>query len=334
MASQLFGTAVKPASIIGETLKRATKATDLTNATFIAALKARLEDGKKSPQSEKAFIEDPLAIWIESTFGVRPAEEDAKRLVRTRPRRIGGKDGAATQLQTLTGVPIEKCVEAIQEALLSGYRVSYTATGFPVFAFRLHQFISKGDTVYSSVEPEDERHITFQAQKYVPGFDRNKRLVPLAFCRECGQEYYVVQKTYEASRGVVSFEARELLEKAETALASFCQLDKRLAPGTRRTAQAAPPEDWLEEKDGKSFVKDSRREDVPVNCNVNAGAVEDNQHGIKDAHSGPVSVLPLLWRFLQFASALRLRQVDRPWFRGPQHRDHDSEPLRHSPLEA
>ena len=35
-------------------------------------------------------------------------------------------------------------------------------TGFPVFAFRLHQFISRGDTVYASLEPEADRYLTVQ----------------------------------------------------------------------------------------------------------------------------------------------------------------------------
>ena len=36
----------------------------------------------------------------------------------------------------------------------------------------------------ASVEPEAERHVTTNAQTYVPG-DRNRILLPLAFCREC-----------------------------------------------------------------------------------------------------------------------------------------------------
>ena len=64
-------------------------------------------------------------------------------------------------------------------------------TGRPLFAFRLHQFLSKGDTVYVSLEPEDQRFITSHKQVSIPG-DRDRILLPLAFCRECGQEYLVV----------------------------------------------------------------------------------------------------------------------------------------------
>ena len=33
-------------------------------------------------------------------------------------------------------------------------------TGRPLFAFRLHQFLSKGDNLYVSMESEAERHVT------------------------------------------------------------------------------------------------------------------------------------------------------------------------------
>ena len=76
---------------------------------------------------------------------------------------------------------------------MTGYNVRNPETGFPVFAFRLHQFISRGDTVYASLEPEESRYLTIYRQQYVPG-DRGKVLLPLAFCRECGQEYYSVRR--------------------------------------------------------------------------------------------------------------------------------------------
>ena len=67
--------------------------------------------------------------------------------------------------------------------LISGARL-LSQTGFPVFAFRIHQFFSRGETVYASLEPPEERFITTQLQQFVPG-DRSKVLLPLAFCREC-----------------------------------------------------------------------------------------------------------------------------------------------------
>ena len=41
--------------------------------------------------------------------------------------------------------------------------------GRSIFAFRLHQFLSKGDTVYASLEPEADRYLTDRYQLRVPG---------------------------------------------------------------------------------------------------------------------------------------------------------------------
>ena len=82
-------------------------------------------------------------------------------------------------------------------------------TDRPAFAFRLHQFISRGDTVYASLEPEDERYITVTGQKYVPD-DRSRVLMPLAFCRECGQEYYPVRAFPDETATYLEFYPRTL----------------------------------------------------------------------------------------------------------------------------
>ena len=138
-------------------------------------------------------LNDPLSIWLESTFGVIRRQD--KRLVRTKPLRIAGEhDSAATLLHTLTGASEEHCVAVIKQGLLDGYeRVKHPLTGRAPFAFRLHQFISKGDTVYATLEHDPQRHITLQYQQYAPGSGHDRILLPLVFCRECGQEYYTVR---------------------------------------------------------------------------------------------------------------------------------------------
>ena len=68
-----------------------------------------------------------------------------------------------------------------------------TKTHQQPFAFRLHQFISPGDTVYASLDGEDKRHVTLSGQRYVAVDGQRQRLFPLCFCRECGQEYYTVR---------------------------------------------------------------------------------------------------------------------------------------------
>ena len=61
-----------------------------------------------------------------------------------------------------------------------------------MFAFKLHQFIGKGDTVYTTLEPPTTRYLTTQYQRSAPEGQKGRPLFPLAFCRECGQDFLVV----------------------------------------------------------------------------------------------------------------------------------------------
>ncbi len=194
VASLIFGAPVEPGDVIGETLERATPEPDLNDGTFPQALANRLSTpitNDAAVPGHEAFINDPLSRWIESTFGIA-TEPESGRLVRATPRRLKGPGGAASELAAAVRMDEETCAVQIQHQLLTGAQVRHPETDFPVFAFRLHQFISRGETVYASLESEADRYLTLHPQKFVPG-DRARLLVPMVFCRECGQEYYTVR---------------------------------------------------------------------------------------------------------------------------------------------
>ena len=197
VSTRLFGVEVGAARVIGETLRRATTEGVVSGAELAAAIDA----GPGRGRSYSELAADPLARWIETTFGIT-TEEGSRRLVRQRPTTVAA---AAHLLGQLTGRPEQTCAAAIQAVLQEGAAARDPDTGRPLFAFRLHQFLSKGDTVYVSLEPEDSRHITSQYQVSVPTA-RDKALLPLAFCRECGQEYLVVARAERG--GAVSYIAR------------------------------------------------------------------------------------------------------------------------------
>jgi superfamily II DNA/RNA helicase len=192
MASLIFGTPIRPEHVIGETLERVTEEVDTSTPTFRERLSACVRDPEgRPPERYEEFLRDPLAIWLEETFGITKHE---RGYVRSQPRRIAGEgESAAALLAQLTGASPEICAAKIKAWLLAGYeQVRDPNTGIPPFAFRLHQFISKGDTVYASLAYPHERHLTLQPQQYVPG-SRDQLLFPLVFCRQCGQEYYCVR---------------------------------------------------------------------------------------------------------------------------------------------
>jgi superfamily II DNA/RNA helicase len=189
VATTLFGVAVDPANVIGETLKRITDPA----AISVAALRERIAD-PIPPEDFGAFISDPLATWIEEVFGFEPGSPADSPRRRRHPPTISQ---AAAQLAEQTGADTAACAAAIKETLQAGASIPNPATDRPVFAFRLHQFLSKGDNVYVTLESPAKRHVTSTYQVTAPRRapdEPDRILVPASFCRECGQEYLAVTK--------------------------------------------------------------------------------------------------------------------------------------------
>jgi ATP-dependent helicase YprA (DUF1998 family)/very-short-patch-repair endonuclease len=260
--------------VIGETLRRATPENVTGGPPHQAALIERVTDPEAKPPVEYAdFVADPLSGWLETTFGVRRLEG---RLVRQHPRSITGEKGAASELSVLTGINVEQCALVIRAGLLGGFAALDPTTGFPAFAFRLHQFISRGDTAFASLEAESDRKITVHGQQFVPG-NRQNILLPLAFCRECGQEYYSVtlDRNLENDKRFVA--SRDLMDRAPPrgeAGFLFASIQKPWSDDPE-DLKARVPEDWLEDHNGQRRVRPDRRDDLPRPIRLNAQGVED-----------------------------------------------------------
>ncbi len=255
VASAVFGTTVRPGNVITETLMRATE--DAPESVPAARLRAPAD----APRAYDDLRRDPLARWIESRFGLT-VEAASGGLVRCEPGRI---EDAAAELAEQSGIEAGECVAAIRDTLEAGSQARHPVTERPLFAFRLHQFLSKGDTVYVTLEDKATRHMTRSYQLQQPG-SGGKLLMPLAFCRDCGQEYLTVWRTERSGEFV--YEARR-----DTAATGGRQGDGYLYVGDERhwpaSAQLAVserrlPESWLELDDkGQEVVRKSFRDRVP-----------------------------------------------------------------------
>jgi ATP-dependent helicase YprA (DUF1998 family) len=184
VASKLFGVEVTTAHVIDETLERAINrpipTTDELRDSILAGLPTEIE------RTKAKFQAHPLSAWIEMNFGLK---EESSGLVRRQP--ISLTDGAE-QLAEITQLSIDNCTEVLQEMFLWGSKTKG-------LAFRLHQFIAQGGSVYSTLEPQNQRFLTLEGQ-YITTNDR--LLYPLVFCRECGQDYYVVK--YDRDRELIT----------------------------------------------------------------------------------------------------------------------------------
>lgn len=104
-----------------------------------------------------------------------------------------GELSAGEELAKLTGTDPEQCRLALQSFLIMGAALFRgSSSRFPIFAFRLHQFFTRGDTVWATIEPEAQRHLEMAKQVAKPG-EPDKPLFPLVFCRHCGAAYYRVK---------------------------------------------------------------------------------------------------------------------------------------------
>ena len=262
VATKLFGSEVTPDRVIGETLVRATSDVEPFRDQLRAAMATR-----HGSRSHADFVGDALAAWCETTFGL--TTEDG-RLVRGKPITV---QAAARALSESTDVDERDCLSAIRATLQEGSRTSDPTTTRPVFAFRLHQFLSKGDTVYVSVEPEETRHVTGTYQVCVPG-EPDKPLLPLGFCRECGQEYLVVAKVDKGGQTV--YVPRRDAEEDKPATGYLYVSSSRPWPADYMSRL---PEAWLETDPvtGDTDVLDGKRKYLPTRVQLNTDGTEHPQ---------------------------------------------------------
>ncbi|MFJ8282511.1 protein kinase [Streptomyces griseoviridis] len=271
VAGRLFGTRVLPKRVIGETLVRATEEASENVPTERLRVPA-------APRSYDALTKDPLARWVESRFGLE-REAGTERLRRCAP---GTVEEAAVELSAASGVPAETVREAIRTTLEAGAQAKHPVTERPLFAFRLHQFLSKGDTVFTTLEDPLTRPLTRTYQLEQPDSD-GKPLFPLAFCRECGQEYLTVWRSEED--GAFRYEPRrDTSASGGRAGEGYLYLGM---PGEDYEWPADPqkavddrrlPESWLEsDAQGVTVVKKSYRPRVPKRVVVDAHGRESGE---------------------------------------------------------
>ena len=178
LASRFFGQEISPINVVDETLQRVARVT-------VPSCAAEVRDAVSLPPpaaNEDAVRQHPLVAWAEDAFGLATEEG---RLVRHAPQSFAS---AVRNLSQIGDLPENICRERLRNALDAG-NAARDNTGHPVLAFRLHQWLSSGSSVYSTLEGAESRAFSMQGQVKL---DATRILFPLAFCRDCGQEYYLV----------------------------------------------------------------------------------------------------------------------------------------------
>ncbi len=189
-AEKLFGVPVKEENVIEESLVRLEELAGKKQQSElrVETLREALSRGAKNIRSIEEIVSNPLSRWLELEFGLEVQEDGSLR--RAVPTRLSE---GAKRLASKTGETVETCEQRLKELLHAGNEIELE-DGNPLFAFKLHQFVTQGGSIFATLEPPEARYITMDGQVFAPeeGAVKNRLLFPLNFCRECGQEYYLV----------------------------------------------------------------------------------------------------------------------------------------------
>ncbi|BBD58010.1 DEAD/DEAH box helicase domain-containing protein [Nostoc sp. HK-01] len=238
VASKLFGVEIKSSNVIDETLERSIQSAAPTTEKLRESIIQGLRP--KSEQTLEAFQQHPLSHWVEMNFGL---EEKEGHLVRRTPITL---EVGAEQLANQTQLDEETCLNILKQIFLWGSKTKG-------LAFRLHQFISQGGSVYATIENRNQRLLTLEGQYTTT---ENRLLYPLVFCRECGHDYYVVR--YDAEKDIVLPQLPTALDSLdnEDIKEGYLTLDE---PGLwDKEDEERLPDSWFKETKKQGRIPDKK----------------------------------------------------------------------------
>ena len=183
-ASTLFGVQIPKTNVIGEVLTRVTPQAKQINP---AALRNRITSNAPFPSDFDSLAGDELSIWVELTLGISLQPGGAPQ--RAVPISLSE---AVSKLASDAHIGEQQARDVLRKFLVHCEKVT-SSKGAPLFAFKLHQFISGPGAVLTTLEKEGERLVTLDEQQFAPSRQSEQvRLYRTYFCRECGQEYLPV----------------------------------------------------------------------------------------------------------------------------------------------
>lgn len=221
-ATRFFGHPFAPEQVIEETLTPFSEGNPPSPDELRAAMDRPL------PTDLAAFRQHPLVRYVEYELGL--AVEPDGRLKRRAPRPLSE---VARHLAAQTGADPQRCADVLRTVLIQGNML----TDSKGMSFKLHQFISQGQTLYATLEPVDRRTFSLDGQLQR---EDGRLLFPLKFCRQCGQDYYHVVR---ADDRFLPLATRELPDEDGLTLGYLM-----LAPAEGDWSAEHIPEEWYDPK--------------------------------------------------------------------------------------
>ena len=209
IASKIFGARIGVDAVVTETLRRVTDTTR-SGEHELPGLAAAVDSAQRGNvgggRTNDDLAQDDLAIWVETKVGLKNVDSKPERAVPV------SLEDAAALLSDKCGHTVDASRNALKNALI-GFGTPEDQRGIeggkkvPLFAFKLHQFISGAGWLYATLHPEGQRYVTASGQVFSP-LNPEERLYPTHFCRNCGQEFHPV--TLRHQRNGEIFEKRDI----------------------------------------------------------------------------------------------------------------------------
>ncbi len=263
-ASTLFGVKIPVTNVIGEVLTRVTPEARNIDGK---ALHRRIVSGAPFPNDYATLAQDELSVWVELTLGI--SIKPGKSPERATPISLSE---ALDRLASDADVSRDMALETLRAFLVHCEQV-VSPKKEPLFAFKLHQFISGPGVVLTTLEAEGERLVTLDEQQFAPGRQKEDvRLYRTYFCRECGQEYLPVW----VDKDLTGFDPRlidDVPSLKDDEAGPFGHLVPVSADQNYQN-DSDIPESWMDyNKKGDQIVKAGMKKSIPKLVEINAKGV-------------------------------------------------------------
>jgi superfamily II DNA/RNA helicase len=190
VATTLFGRTFSPEQVINEKLTRSLsfEGSFPTQAELAASILA----GIQTEALVETLKKHPIAIWLENRIAL---DDNEGELQRRKPQPVSK---IIQSLSKDSGVETEICqkflVELLQWISIVNQRLQSAGDRYTYLPFKLHQFISQTGSVYTTLDQDNNRHITLEPGVYKKDEDEKKPIFPNVFSRSTGHAFICVSR--------------------------------------------------------------------------------------------------------------------------------------------
>ncbi len=190
VATTLFGRTFSPEQVINEKLTRSLSFEGSFPAK--AELATSILAGIPTEAPVEKLKKHPIAIWLENRIAL---DENNGELQRRKPQPVSK---IIQSLSEDSGVETEICqkflVELLQWISIVNQRLQDAGDRYTYLPFKLHQFISQTGSVYTTLDQDNNRHITLEPGVYKKDEDEKKPIFPNVFSRSSGHAFICVSR--------------------------------------------------------------------------------------------------------------------------------------------